>query len=568
MAIKIPGAAEVGLGRKTPGAIAEGLARPVPKIRTGVGLEIAQAGVRLAGAVVAEQRVEQEKIEKTQREEAVSRAKIANMGFQGAIISGSKDIIARKDLDIEGKRSELNILLQNVEGDFNKIIPGDLQPQLAVDLARTGFTVRNNFDDALAIQVKDARVADMETALREVETFSSENPGFESDVKRQAHILIDASPESATQKVERKARIDRVVDSNTIKNELVLGDPKVVLERLREKTESGAFANYKGLLSADRTAFTSQAQDAATVNTGFKMANDLWDTQGPKDKFDLVDIEKLTETVRGRATSERAAKAAVTRLRERATLHNQARNATITSHKATIWEAYDKGVKSAGILKMPEFTDLPAPERLAIQNELATISGRMSKAETLTLKADQRDRYDELVGDPALLRATDVSAEFRNRKIDESGRNALQKLKEVGTLQTIQAKEAQALLRGAERNGLYNPDDSVDNSRLYAADVETLQDYIVEHPNADPFVFVEELLKPPESQFIKKLLKVLTFGGPTTRGFKTPRELKAERIGRLTGKALDRAGAQRFLDLANGDPVKARELAREDGFNF
>jgi hypothetical protein len=567
MAIKIPGAAEVGLGRRTPGAIAEGLPRPVREI-PGIGFDIARAGLQFVGAVVSEQQIRAEKVDRAARDEAVSRANTNIIGLQGSMARESKSILANPDLDVAGRKTAFNKMLAETDGEFRKIVPQELQVKLEPMLKRTSEAVTTAFADAIAGQVKDARVADLETTLREVETFTSENPGFEQEAKKQAHILIDASPEAATIKVERKKKIDRTIDSNTVKNELVLGDPKVVLERLREKTKSGAFANYRGLTSADRTAFTSQAQDAATTNTGFKIANDLWDTQGPKDKFDLIDIEKLTETARGRATSERAAKAAVTRLRERATLHNQARNATITSHEAAIWEAHDNKVKSAGIFKMREFTDLPAPERKAIERELELISERMSKGETLTLKANQRDRYDELVSDPALLRATDISAEFRNRKIDESGRNALQKLKEVGTLQTVQAKEAQALLRDAERNGLYDPDDDVNNSRLFTADVETLKEYIVEHPNADPFAFVEELLKPPESQFIKKLLKVLTFGGPTTRGFKTPREIKAERIRGLTGKTLDRAGAQRFLDLANGDPVKARELAREDGFSF
>ena len=348
MAIRIPGAAEQGLGRKTPGAIAEGTPRPVPKIRTDIGLEIAQGITRLAGAVAGDLIEKQEKADRAAHDEMMSTAKIDSLHIQAKVVQGGKEIAENESYTVEEKQREYSKLLEQVELDFNDKIPEDARDELRPGIASAGINAKIKLDETIAAQVKNQRIASLETSLLEIEDFSFENPGHEADIKKQSHILIDASPESPTQKVKRKANIDNVIDSNAVKNELALGDPEALLADLTKKTEGGSFAKYKGMSPANRTALTKQARDTVSANRGFKIANDLWEkSDGATDKFALIDIEKMTETARKRAGTEEAANAAVTRIRERATLHNQARAARIKSNETTIWQAHDKPAQRA-----------------------------------------------------------------------------------------------------------------------------------------------------------------------------------------------------------------------------
>ena len=530
MAIKIPSAAELGVGRRTPGAIAGGTPRPIPKIRTDIGLEIAQGLTQLAGTVVEIQRIKQEKAEKIRHDEAKNNALKTNMGLKAGIIRGSKEIEAREDLDFEGKDQEQEKLLAGIEGEFRDKIPQEFQSELSVDLRRIAEKDKLDYENTRAVQIKNKRVADAEMLLLEVETFSSEYPGNEKAAKEQARIIIDASPLSATDKVKRKKSIDSVIDLNTVNNELALGDPKALLDNLQEKTEGGAYANYRGLSSANRTKAIKQARDAVSVNRGFQIANDLWDKQGPEDKFDLIDVEDLTETARKRAGTEEAANAAVTRIRERATLHNQARNAKISSNETTIWEAHDNGAKSAAIYKMQEFVELPAENRLAIQKTLSSIAERTSKEETFALKMEQISRFEELNDDSAELRKVDLMAELRAKKITESQYNTLKGVLDKGSLESNQSTEAFNMLKQAKKDMKFNPDDETDNRRQYAAASDKIHDYILTNPNGDPITFADAILNPIELRFRERLSN-LWFGSPGTEAMEARKAQLREELG-------------------------------------
>jgi len=537
MAIKIPGAREVGIGRKTPGAIPAGTPRFVPEIDTGIGLELLQAGLKLAGGVVSAERAKAQKLEVKQLEEAKSQVGMFTMGLQGRIASESSAIARREDLDIAGKQEEYSSMVQKMEGEFTAAVPDALRLEFAERLKRTEVDVKLKFDNALIGQVNDKRIADIETGLFEIENWSAENAGFEASAKKQAHTLIATSPEKATVKADRRRKIDRVIDTNTVKNELVLGNPKIVLERLQAKTESGAYSNYTGLTSADRTAYTKQAREATMTNNGLEIANDVYDKHGPKgDKMALIDIEDMAQKAESRAGTTQAAKAAVTRIRERAILHNQGRTAVIKANQIAVWEAHDNGAKSGEIYKMPEFIELPAPERKAIRDELERIAESRSKAETFASKQKQIDRFDEINDNPAILEDLGVEGirdERRAGKLTETDAEALEDMLGKGTLESEQSSEAYRRLASARDKEFYNSDDEIDNSEQYAAHKARLNTYRRNHPNANPLEFTREMLRPTETRYLMRLLEALSPFGATS---KAPAEAKEARIRALEDK--------------------------------
>ena len=508
MAIKIPSATESGIGRKTPGAIPEGTPKFRPKIRTDMTLEILQAGTQVAGLVVSAQQAKQAKIEKVRHEEAKNNALIENIKLGGEYKIASAAIEAAPGLDIAGRDIKQEELRAEIKAKFLKVIPQEFQSDSFVGLTRIVQTDKVNYTKAREVQVRDKRVADMEILLKEVETFSSEYPGNEKISKEQARILIDDSTLSATDKVARKHKIENIIDNNAVNNALSLGDPQIVLDSLEEKTESGAWANHKGLSSKQRTEGIEQARDAVQVNNGFKIGNDLWDEEGPTDKFDLIDIEGLTETARKRAGTEEAAKAAVTRVRERAVLHNQARTALIASHEGSIWEARINGANLDEVSNMREFVELPAKNRTTILRDIEAASKRLSKGETRALKLAQIARADELRDNSVELRKLGKDGllkELANGKITEPSYNSLLKMMRSNSVPALQLVEASKMLSQTKKDLLFD-DDPIKNSSIYVEHVNKLNEFVALNPKADPIDFVDSMLNPVKESWIKEFL--------------------------------------------------------------
>lgn len=573
MAIKIPG--DTGLGTKTPGVIAEGTPRPVKKIRTDIGLEIAQGVTRLAGVVAGDLIEKQAKADKAAHDEMMSGAKIESLNIQAEVVQGSKDIVANKEYDVERKQQEFSKLLEKAETDFTDRIPEDARDELAPAIASSSINAKLKFDESITAQVNNQRVANMEKSLLEIEDFSFANPGHEADIKANAHILIDASPESATAKVKRKANIDNVIDTNAVRNEIALGDPEVLLKDLNKRTEGGSYAKYKGMSAANRTLYTKQARDAVIVKRGQKIANDLWEgPKGPQDKFDLIDVEDMTETARKRASTEAAAKVAVTRIRERATLHNQARAARITSNQATIWEAHDKGAKSTAIYKMAEFVELPAPQRMEIENTLSRIAEAAIKKDTLALKNKQLEYFDKLSQDAGLLLETDLLADHRERKITDGQYTSLRTMQKEGSLKAEKMKEAHRILIAARDANLFDKK-TIENSRQYAATVEKVHEFGAANPEGDPLEFVDGIINPKKESWVMDLLDTFTARNYYYQRFVAEDQEPAqtappiERPKVVSGTVLDDEDiARRYINQAGGDRDKARELARQDGYTW
>ncbi len=574
MGIKITSAQEAGIGRLTPGAIPEGLARPVPLIRTGVGLDVAQGLTELAGTVVSAQiqakakAVKQAGLDRAMLDNSINKIKVSVANLDLAKTKGrlteSLDILKTSDLSVVEYRNAFNKLVETTTKDLNALIPPDLKTEFDTKFLTFRTKVQSNFADFLTKKVNDTLISDADTLLSNLELSSAAIKGFEDETITEANKLIDGLPEDKTVKVARKAKFANAVRTNQIKNRFASGSPEQLLVDLNAKTESGGFAKFKGISSSSRILFKEQARSAIANNRGFSIANDIWDKQGAKDKMDIIDIEKITDAARRKTTNEKSAKVAVARLKERNIIHNQAREAVIKANKAAIWEAFDGGVDSGQILRMPEFIELPAKDRINIENEMIKISDAQNKPDTFALRVKQVERFQELARDPGKLRSADLRAEFRNKSLSESDFNALTIMEDTGSLKSVKSKAAFKILLDSKNDNLFNTDE-ITNAKVYADHVKQLQDFIIAHPNGDPFKFVRELLKPVEIDAMNWLFDLFASGSPSKDA---ATRAKAEKIRSLKGKVLDTATAQRFLNEANGNRDEAERNARKAGFNF
>ena len=424
----------------------------------------------------------------------------------------SRAIAQDQSLDAEGKQGAHDTLLKETEAAFLKLVPQGQQSHYGRQLAATGINSRKTLDLSIEAGVKDQQIATTNEMLPQIVTHSFENPGLEAEHKARGDALIDNTPIDAEKKVARKQSFHAEVDLNAVNNELALGtDPQDLVERLQEKNKKGAFVNFPDLSPVNRTSSIKTAREKVAASNGLKIGIDIWEKDGPTGKMDLVDIEAMAAKAEKRAGTETGRNAAVTRIREQAALHNQARTALIKSDELAVWEAHDDGAMSTDIYKMPQFVELPSENRIAIQDKLRIISERASKEDTFKLRLDQLDRYEELASNPDKLKEADLAAERRDKSLSVSDVTSLKTMREKGSLPAIQMVEASAILKNARKDGLF-ADDAVENSKIYAENLQKLQDYMLLHPNANPLDAVEEILEPLGSTWIRDVLSTLTGG--------------------------------------------------------
>ena len=279
MAIKIPGAAEVGFGRRTPGAIPEGLERPIRKIRTDVGLEVVQAGLQLAGAVVAERRVAQEQAArqaekdrlKLEKAAIVKRKNEANISMANIFgrMTVVTDELVNADLPPEIARDSFNQEMQTIESSFTKDIPDELQDALRPQLIKAFTRTQSRFSDSVQKNVTNIAIAKSTEAVKAATRSAAANPGERIPIKSMVSKIIDGMPIDADRKAVLKTRSKAKIDGVAVTQLLTERDGGLyrteldtLIKDLKAKDADRQFSNFKDLSPEARATYIDQAERA------------------------------------------------------------------------------------------------------------------------------------------------------------------------------------------------------------------------------------------------------------------------------------------------------------------
>lgn len=278
MGIKIPSAAELGLGKRTPGAIPEGTLRPIRDIDTGVGLEIAQAVTRFAGAVVSERRVEAEKIERQAEKDRLKLDKAtllknktdSNIAIANLLgnVSAVTDTLADSDMSPEELRTTFNNEMRVAEKTFTDTIDPGLQDQYRPQLIKAFSKAQSKFASKIDKNAKDLAIA---KGMETIESISqvAASTGELASAKKQLVQIVDDLPIDADKrsviKAREKAKIDSVAVTQLLTEReggLYRTELDTLIEDLKAVDADGQFTNFKDLPPESRTAYIDQAERA------------------------------------------------------------------------------------------------------------------------------------------------------------------------------------------------------------------------------------------------------------------------------------------------------------------
>lgn len=85
---------------------------------------------------------------------------------------------------------------------------------------------------------------------------------------------------------------------------------------------------------------------------------------------------------------------------------------------------------------------------------------------------------------------------------------------EVDPVKEQEEKTAIKRLSDAKSSKFFDPADRVNNSKLWAENVNNLQRYIINHPEEDLGLYVDQILEPVEVSFVQNLMDIVSFGQP------------------------------------------------------
>jgi len=120
----------------------------------------------------------------------------------------------------------------------------------------------------------------------------------------------------------------------------------------------------------DRENLSAKLEGATTDGAAARLAQDVWVRSGPKDDDDAVNLDTLTAEARALGEEEKVIKATIAQLKERAAIHDTARNSRVAANTDAIWEAYDKGRRTEDIYSMQEYVALPGSEKRKVRDQL------------------------------------------------------------------------------------------------------------------------------------------------------------------------------------------------------
>lgn len=302
MAIKIPSAAELGVGRRTPGAIPEGTPRPVPKIRTGVGLEIAQGLTQLAGLAVSglaakeaeAARLDEKnriKIEKATALRQKTEANNITANIFGKITEAT-DALVNADLNPDIARKTFNQTMEGIRGEFEEQIPRDLQEQYRPQFIKAHTRAKSRFASSVSENVKHIAIAKGAATMDVIAQGVAANPDSRDQAKQSVSTIIDGLPIDADKKVVLKAKKKAEIDSVAVTQLLTERDGGLyrteldgLIEDLKAKNGDGQFVNFNDLPPASRANYIDQAERARIVDENSKRNVFVAETKNALSKY-------------------------------------------------------------------------------------------------------------------------------------------------------------------------------------------------------------------------------------------------------------------------------------------
>jgi hypothetical protein len=152
--------------------------------------------------------------------------------------------------------------------------------------------------------------------------------------------------------------------SNVIK-QLVTSDP----------TAAKAYfdANKKQIHGANYDEITKLVDSASAASDGEKAAGAAWDALGPKSYNDPVLLDQMEKAVREQYPNDaHRSKAAIGALRERVAAHNSTQAEVKADSINKVMGVYEKTRSLTALQKTPEWQNLAPPERLKVEDYIAS----------------------------------------------------------------------------------------------------------------------------------------------------------------------------------------------------
>ena len=167
--------------------------------------------------------------------------------------------------------------------------------------------------------------------------------------------------------------------------------------------------------------------------------------------------------------------------------------------------------------------------------------------EKATTREQQAENEVKLMENLDALRNADLPYLFITGEISKEGYTFLRKIKEErDPLKTEQAKLAFDVLSMLKDQNIFDPEDEIGNILRHAEYVGIMQEYIVNHPEKDPVVFVKEMIELPAKRgwmerMFRGTLPFMPGGAALLSPFLPPvlteEEEKAQRLKELRDRA-------------------------------
>lgn len=158
-----------------------------------------------------------------------------------------------------------------------------------------------------------------------------------------------------------------------------------IIERMLDNGQDEAAQGYyqanKDGLGASAGDIEAKLSAAVTEGKASRGVTEVWGAMGPKKAGDPVNEFEMAKAVREMfGDDEKAVKAAVSEIKERANLWNAQQKENTDANEAAVWGAVEKGASIAQVRSMPEYRNLDGKTQVSVKEHLVdrahTLDGR------------------------------------------------------------------------------------------------------------------------------------------------------------------------------------------------
>lgn len=172
----------------------------------------------------------------------------------------------------------------------------------------------------------------------------------------------------------------------------------------------------------------------------------------------------------------------------------------------------------------------------------------------------EADFIQRITEDPESVSDTEITDKL-GKGLDNStskGLLAFKKKRLTGDKDPVKEQEEKTAIKrlsDAKSSKFFDPADRVNNSKLWAENVNNLQRYIQNHPEKDLGLYVDQILEPIETSFVQNLMDIVSFGQP---GEEEAVAARQEEL-RIEAEDPQRIQAEQILTNA-GKPVTKKNI--------